>query len=99
VKFNRTPNISEEEQPTCPKCGQPVQFGDGDTRPPLYCDNCGLGWDSLDELEYHRSSLNDFDEADLDADADLDAAEQWMWEHGGPQYQESPDPDEFDELS
>lgn len=36
---------------TCPHCGQELMFGDWPETPPIYCDNCRIGWDSPDEVE------------------------------------------------
>ena len=86
------------KQLLCPRCNQPVQYGDGVETPPIYCSDCELEWETPEDLEDHRAVLEDslFDEPD--DGADLEAVEQWMWDHGGPQYQESEGPDESNGL-
>jgi hypothetical protein len=91
------------EHPLCPRCNQPVSFGDGVETPPLYCPDCELGWDTPNELEYYRSILDELvfdptpDDEDLDGDADLDAVEQWMHDPYGQAHQGGLDPDDLDE--
>ena len=43
--------IAGHKPGTCPQCRQELQCGDGVETPALYCDNCGMGWDSPDEVE------------------------------------------------
>jgi Zn-finger nucleic acid-binding protein len=79
----------------CPYCGRSLQSGDGAEIPFLYCANCGISWDSYDDLNVSFAVLED----DKESSADLDTTEQWMWDHGGYSYQESPDPsDEPDDI-
>jgi len=34
----------------CPDCGQELKSGDGVETPPIYCNHCGVGWNSPDDV-------------------------------------------------
>jgi len=35
---------------TCPQCGGPLSHGDGHDEPPIYCAECGIGWNTPEEI-------------------------------------------------
>jgi len=34
----------------CPDCGQTLMLGNGDDEPPVYCEQCGQGWDRVEDV-------------------------------------------------
>lgn len=40
--------LDEMARNCCPECGNMVREGDGHNTPPYHCDDCGIGWDTLE---------------------------------------------------
>lgn len=38
----------------CPQCSKHLRCGDGTDKPPLYCDPCRLGWNTVQEVLTHN---------------------------------------------
>ena len=43
-------NRYSDPEHLCPDCGQKLKEGDGFTTPVLYCDVCGSGWNTPEEV-------------------------------------------------
>ena len=53
IKFTRhTPQqrATMLEMTRCPDCDQPVEAGDGNHTPPVYCPKCKRGWDHVEDV-------------------------------------------------
>lgn len=65
--------VQAEERPKipCPACWGPLEYGDGDETPGVYCEACGVGWNSFDAMREH--ALERAAEAATKAKADAKA--------------------------